>query len=86
MPFNTELHTPDSSKSSLAPMNSRKPTDLVDQKPSASLVVELQQHQQSIELTRQAHSEFGVWLVTLDVSNLKNTYASGTYYLAVIVV
>ena len=83
MPFNTELHTSDSLKSSLALMNSRKPTDLVDHKPSASLVVELQQ---SIELTRQAHSEFVVWLVTLDVSNLKNTYASGTYYLAVIVV
>ena len=70
--------SPDSSKSSLTTMDSRKSTDLVDQTPSAAFAVELQQHQQSIELARQAHREFCVWLVIFDVSNLKNTYTLGT--------
>ena len=49
---------PDSSKSSLVPVDSRNSTDVVDQTTSASLAVAFQQHQQSIELTRQAHREF----------------------------
>ena len=50
---------PDSSKASLASMNSRKSTDLVDQTSSASLAVELQlQHNSpTIELARQALRE-----------------------------
>ena len=69
---------PESSKSSLAPVNSRKSMDLVDQTTSASVAVELQQHQQSIELPRQAYREFCVLLVIFDVSNLKNTYTACT--------